>query len=161
MSSKLLSIFAILLAFTLTSCGLIPQQANSSIEAVNVDQNRVAIKGYDPVAYFTDATPTPGLQQFTAEYNGAIYQFASAEHQALFKGSPAKYAPQYGGYCAFGVTQEKKYDIDPNAWAVVDGKLYLNLNSGAQNVWNKDRIGNIASGNDIWMNIENKPVSEL
>ncbi|MFC4700186.1 YHS domain-containing (seleno)protein [Glaciecola siphonariae] len=161
MSSKLLSVFAIVLAFTLSSCGLIPSQANSSIEAVNVDENRVAIKGYDPVAYFTDAKPVLGSQQFSAEYNGAIYQFESAEHKALFEGTPAKYAPQYGGYCAFGVTQEKKYDIDPNAWAVVDGKLYLNLNSGAQNVWNKDRIGNIESGNAIWLDIENKSVSEL
>jgi YHS domain-containing protein len=161
MPSKLLTIFAVLFTLTLASCGLIPTQANSSIEAVNVDQNRLAIKGYDPVAYFTDAKPVEGNAKYSAEYNGATYHFASAEHQSLFNGDPAKYAPQYGGYCAFGVTQEKKYDIDPNAWAVVDGKLYLNLNSGAQNVWNKDRIGNIDSGNAIWLDIENKPVSEL
>jgi YHS domain-containing protein len=161
MPSKFLSIFAIIIAFTLTSCGLIPTQAKSAIESVNVDQSRLAIKGYDPVAYFTQAAPVEGLQQFTAEYNGAVYQFSSAENQALFNGSPAQYAPQYGGYCAFGVTQDKKYDIDPNAWAVVDGKLYLNLNAGAQRVWNRDRVGNIETGNLNWLNIENKPVSEL
>ncbi|MBT1450608.1 YHS domain-containing protein [Glaciecola sp. XM2] len=161
MPSKLLTIFAVVIAFTLTSCGLIPTQATSAIEAVNVDQNRLAIKGYDPVAYFTQADAVQGNQQFTAEYNGAVYYFASAENQALFNGTPAKYAPQYGGYCAFGVTQEKKYDIDPTAWAVVDGKLYLNLNAGAQRVWDKDRAGNIESGDSIWLNIEDKSVSEL
>jgi YHS domain-containing protein len=160
-SPKLLALFTVLIAFTLPSCGLIPTQAKSSIEAINVDDNRVAIKGYDPVAYFTQSAPTQGLKQFTAEYNGAIYYFASAENRALFNGSPAKYAPQYGGYCAFGVTQEKKYDIDPNAWAVVDGKLYLNLNAGAQRVWDKDRLGNIETGDSMWLNIENKSVSEL
>jgi hypothetical protein len=75
MPSKFLSIFAIIIAFTLTSCGLIPTQASSAIESVNVDQSRLAIKGYDPVAYFTQAAPVEGLQQFTAEYNGAVYQF--------------------------------------------------------------------------------------
>ena len=161
MSSKIFTAFAIVIAFTLSSCGLIPSQANSAIEAVNVDENRVAIKGYDPVAYFTEAKPVQGQTQFTSEYNSAIYQFASIEHKALFDGEPAKYAPQFGGYCAFGVTQEKKYDVDPTAWAVVDGKLYLNLNAGAQRVWDRDRIGNIASGDSIWLDIENKSVSEL
>jgi YHS domain-containing protein len=161
MPSKILTAFAIVLALTLTSCGLIPSQANSSIEAVNVDVNRVAIKGYDPVAYFTQAKAVQGQAQYSSEYNGAIYQFASEQHKALFDKEPVKYAPQFGGYCAFGVTQEKKYDVDPNAWAVVDGKLYLNLNAGAQRVWDKDRAGNIASGDSIWLDIENKSASEL
>lgn len=161
MPSRLLTAFAIVIAFTLTSCGLIPSQANSSIEAVNVDENRVAIKGYDPVAYFTQAAPVQGSQQYTSEHNGAIYQFASAQHKALFDGDPVKYAPQFGGYCAFGVTQEKKYDVDPTAWAVVDDKLYLNLNAGAQRVWDRDRAGNIETGDSIWLDIENKSVSEL
>nr|WP_136251774.1 YHS domain-containing (seleno)protein [Ningiella ruwaisensis] len=159
--SNLRTLIFICSAFVLSSCGIIPTQAESSISSVNVDENRVAIKGYDPVAYFTQNQPVQGVQQFSAEYNGALYYFSSAENQALFKGTPAKYAPQYGGYCAFGVTQEKKYDIDPTAFAIVDDKLYLNLNAGAQRVWDKDRLGNIESGDSIWLDIENKSVSEL
>lgn len=134
---------------------------NSSIDAVNVDAKRIAIKGYDPVAYFTKANAVKGQAQYSSEYKGAIYHFANIEHKTMFERTPVKYAPQYGGYCAFGVTQEKKYDIDPTAWAIVDDKLYLNLNAGAQRVWDKDRIGNIESGNTIWFNIANKSVSDL
>ncbi|WP_395344658.1 YHS domain-containing (seleno)protein [Ningiella sp. W23] len=159
--SKKLTIATLFIAFVLTSCGLIPSQSNSSLEAVNVDESGVAIKGYDPVAYFTVSEPTKGSQQYSAKHNGATYYFASEENQSLFESAPDNYAPQYGGYCAFGVTQEKKYDVDPTAWAVVDGKLYLNLNAGAQRVWDKDRTGNIETGNDIWLDIENKSIAEL
>ncbi|GLR70969.1 YHS domain-containing (seleno)protein [Agaribacter marinus] len=161
MPSKLLTLFAVVIAFTVTSCGLIPTQAKSSIEAVNVDKSRLAIKGYDPVAYFTEAKPVLGNAQYTAQYNGATYHFASAKHQSLFTGNPMKYAPQYGGYCAFGVSKEKKYDTDPMAWAIVDDKLYLNLNEKVQGRWvlNKEEL--IVEANDIWTEIENTPVSEL
>lgn len=154
-------IAAALFTLTLASCGLIPSQAMSSIEAVNVDENRLAIKGYDPVAYFVDAKAVEGSATYKTEYQGAIYHFASAKNLDMFKDSPAKYAPQYGGYCAFGVTQDKKYDVDPQAWAIVDGKLYLNLNARAQRVWDKDRNGNINIADANWVNIANTPVSEL
>lgn len=160
MPSKLLSVFTMLFVLTISACGLIPNQASSAINAINVDQNRIAIKGYDAVAYFTESTAVKGDSRYSAEYDGAVYYFASAQHQDLFEQAPSKYAPQYGGYCAFGVTQEKKYDIDPTAWAVVDGKLYLNLNAGAQRVWDKDRAGNIESGDAIWFDIAEKPVSQ-
>lgn len=161
MQSKLLLILATLMAFTLTSCGLIPSQANSSINAINVDETKLAIKGYDPVAYFTEAKPVPGNANYTAQYNGATYQFSSAKHQALFKGNPEKYAPQYGGYCAFGVSKEKKFDTDPTAWSIVDNKLYLNLNHKVQSRWvlNKEEL--ISDADNIWVDIKNTPVSEL
>ncbi|MFC3120868.1 YHS domain-containing (seleno)protein [Agaribacter flavus] len=161
MPSKLITIFAVVIAFTVTSCGLIPSQAKSSIDAVNVDETRTAIKGYDPVAYFTESKPVQGDKQFSAEHNGAVYYFASAKHQSLFKGNPDKYAPQYGGYCAFGVSKEKKFDTDPTAWAIVDDKLYLNLNAKVQSRWvlNKEEL--ISDANDIWTDIENTPASEL
>jgi len=159
--SKLLTAAALVIAFTVSSCGLIPSQAESSINAVNVDESRLAIKGYDPVAYFTEAKPVQGSSQFTAEHMGATYYFSSAQHQSLFAGNPNKYAPQYGGYCAFGVSKEYKFDIDPEAWAVVDDKLYLNLNKKVQARWvpNKDEL--IVDADVIWTQIVDKPVTEL
>jgi YHS domain-containing protein len=159
--SKLLTAAALVIAFTVSSCGLIPSQAESSINAVNVDESRLAIKGYDPVAYFTEAKPVQGSSQFTAEHLGATYYFSSAQHQSLFQGEPNKYAPQYGGYCAFGVSKEYKFDIDPEAWAIVDDKLYLNLNKRVQARWvpNKDEL--IVDADTIWTQIVDKPVTEL
>jgi YHS domain-containing protein len=160
-SSKLLTAAALVITFTVSSCGLIPSQAESSINAINVDESRLAIKGYDPVAYFTEAKPVLGSSQFTAEHFGATYHFSSAQHQSLFQGNPNKYAPQYGGYCAFGVSKEYKFDIDPEAWAIVDDKLYLNLNKKVQARWvpNKDEL--IVDADTIWTQIVDKPVTEL
>nr|WP_297348045.1 YHS domain-containing (seleno)protein [uncultured Glaciecola sp.] len=159
--SKLLTAAALVMAFTVSSCGLIPSQAESSINAINVDESRLAIKGYDPVAYFTEAKPVLGSSQFTAEHFGATYHFSSAQHQSLFQGNPNKYAPQYGGYCAFGVSKEYKFDIDPEAWAVVDDKLYLNLNKKVQARWlpNQDEL--IVDADTIWTQIVDKPATEL
>ena len=159
--STLLTAAALVIAFTVSSCGLIPSQAESSINAVNVDESRLAIEGYDPVAYFTEAKPVQGSSQFTAEHLGATYYFSSAQHQSLFQGEPNKYAPQYGGYCAFGVSKEYKFDIDPEAWAIVDDKLYLNLNKKVQARWvpNKDEL--IVDADTIWTQIVDKPVTEL
>lgn len=159
--SKLLIAAALVIAFIVSSCGLIPSQAESSINAVNADESRLAIKGYDPVAYFTDAKPVLGSSQFTAEHLGATYYFSSAPHQSLFEGDPNKYAPQYGGYCAFGVSKEYKFDIDPEAWAVVDDKLYLNLNKKVQDRWVPNKQQLIVEANTIWMQIVDKPITAL
>lgn len=157
--AKLLSAFALVIAFTVSSCGLIPTQATSSINAVNVDESRLAIKGYDPVAYFTEAKPVQGSSQFTAQHLGATYYFSSAQHQSLFEGDPEKYAPQYGGYCAFGVSKEYKFDIDPQAWAVVDDKLYLNLNKKVQVRWTENRDELIVDADTIWTQIADQEVN--
>lgn len=161
MSSKLIAIVSLVAAFTVTSCGIIPTQAESSIDSINVDENRLAIKGYDPVAYFTQSAPVQGNKNFTAEYNGAVYYFSSAEHQALFEGNPVQYAPQYGGYCAFGVSKERKFDTDPTAWAVVDNKLYLNLNDKVQNRWVQNKEELILEADTIWVDIADTPASDL
>lgn len=121
---------------------------------VNADTNDIAIKGYDPVAYFTKSQPTKGSEQFTATYKNAIYQFSTAENRDLFRANPTQYAPQFGGFCAFGVTKGRKFETDPNAWKVVDGKLYLNLNQDVRKIWVKDVPGNISTGLDIWPNIK-------
>jgi len=86
----------------------------------------VAIRGYDTVAYFTEGKPVRGSDAFTAEHDGATWYFVSAENRDLFVANPEQYAPQYGGWCAFGVAKGAKYEVDPAAWTISDGKLYLN-----------------------------------
>jgi YHS domain-containing protein len=90
--------------------------------------NNVAVSGYDPVAYFTDGKPVKGNAKFATNYKGAEFRFASANHLAAFKANPAKYAPQYGGYCAWAVSQGYTASADPSVWKIVGGKLYLNYN---------------------------------
>ena len=160
-ASKLMSAAALVIALTVSSCGLIPVQAKSSINAINVDETRLAIKGYDPVAYFTESKAVKGSAKYSAEHLGATYYFSTSEHENMFKNEPNKYAPQYGGYCAYGVSKEYKFDIDPEAWAVVDDKLYLNLDKKVQVRWNEDRPGLISDADTIWTKIENTPSTEL
>ena len=102
-----------------------------------------AILGYDTVAYFTDGKPVKGQDAFVAEWMGAKWKFASQAHLDLFKASPEKYAPQYGGYCAYGVSQDNLVSIEPDKFKVEGGKLYLNYDAGVQAAWLKDVSGYI------------------
>lgn len=117
--------------------------------------------GYDPVAYFEVGKPVRGNGYQTATYNGGTYLFATKEHKEAFNANPEKYAPQYGGYCAYGVAVGKKFYSDPNRWKIVDGKLYLNLDKKIQNKWNQDVRGYIAKASTNWQRIEHKHPSEL
>ena len=110
----------------------------------------VAIDGYDPVAYFTDGKPVEGKKEFSHEWKGATWRFASAEHRDRFAAAPEQYAPQYGGYCAWAVAHGYTADIEPEAWAVVDGKLYLNYHLEVKARWDKDVPGYIAQGDQNW-----------
>ncbi len=101
----------------------------------------VAILGYDPVAYFTDGRPLKGEPAFVFEWMGAKWQFASQSHLDLFKADPEKYAPQYGGYCAYGVSQDQLVGIEPDKFKVLGGKLYLNYDAEVQAIWLKDPAG--------------------
>ncbi|HSC72054.1 MAG TPA: YHS domain-containing (seleno)protein [Candidatus Methylomirabilis sp.] len=109
-----------------------------------------AIKGYDPVAYFTDGKPVEGKQEFTHEWKGAKWLFATVEHRDQFKAGPEKYAPQYGGYCAYAVAKGKTADIDPKAWKIVNGKLYLNYDQDIQKKWMQDIPGYIEKADKNW-----------
>ena len=109
-----------------------------------------AIRGYDPVAYFDKKGPVRGAQQFSHQWNGATWYFASAANRDKFAAMPEKFAPQYGGYCAYGVAQGYAPEIDPDAWSIVDGKLYLNLDRSIQARWNKDIPGYIRKANENW-----------
>ena len=109
-----------------------------------------AIRGYDPVAYFTIGAPTPGSDQFSASWQGATYRFANAENLARFEADPAAYAPQYGGYCAYAVSQGATASTVPQAWTIVDGKLYLNYSLSVKQRWSKDIPGNIKAADSNW-----------
>jgi YHS domain-containing protein len=110
----------------------------------------VAIEGFDPVAYFTDGKPVEGKKEFQTTWNGATWRFASAEHRDLFVKDPTKYAPQYGGYCAWAVAQNDTAGIDPKAWTIVDGRLYLNYSLEIQKKWTADIPGNVKKGDANW-----------
>ncbi|MEM9177177.1 MAG: YHS domain-containing (seleno)protein [Myxococcota bacterium] len=109
-----------------------------------------AIEGTDPVAYFTEGRPVEGSKAHTFEYMGATWRFASAENKAAFEAAPEKYAPQYGGYCAWAVSQGYTAGIDPEAWTIVDGKLYLNYSEKVMKTWLADRDAFIEAADDNW-----------
>lgn len=110
----------------------------------------VGAGGYDVVAYFTDGRALRGSADHAASYNGATWHFANADNKAAFEANPAKYAPQFGGYCAWAVSQGYTAKGDPNHWSVVDGKLYLNYNGSVKSRWEADIPGHIASGRANW-----------
>ncbi len=109
-----------------------------------------AVDGYDTVAYFTQGKPVKGKKQFTTEWKGANWYFLSQENLDKFKANPTAYAPQYGGYCAYGVSQNAAVKGDPLLWKIVDGKLYLNINRQVVTIWRKDIPGYIEKANEYW-----------
>ncbi|MDA0268943.1 MAG: YHS domain-containing (seleno)protein [Cyanobacteria bacterium] len=115
----------------------------------------IALKGADPVAYFTDGTYVQGEAAYSHDWNGATWHFASAENRDQFASDPDQFAPQYGGYCAWAVSQGKTAAIDPNAWDIVDGKLYLNYNQNVKDRWVEDIPGNIDKANQNWPQVLN------
>ena len=119
------------------------------------------INGYDPVAYFTDGKPMKGSGYHVADFEGVTYAFASKEHKEMFEAKPEKYMPAYGGYCAYGVAVGKKFVVDPEAWKIVDGNLYLNLDRDIQKKWLKDVPGYIKKAEANWPKIKDKPASDL
>ena len=109
-----------------------------------------AIRGYDPVAYFTEGKPVEGSRQFTHKWKGATWRFASAQNRDAFAAAPDKYAPQYGGYCAYGVANGYTVSTVPDAWSVVEGKLYLNYSLGVRADWLKDTPAYIRKADANW-----------
>ncbi len=112
-----------------------------------------AIDGTDPISYFTEGRPIEGDANITYEWNGAKWRFTSVENRDRFAASPEKYAPQYGGYCAWAVSQGYTASTVPEAWSIVDGKLYLNYSKSVQKNWERDVPGHIASGDKNWPNV--------
>lgn len=118
--------------------------------AVNVDAQGVALHGHDAVAYFTEGRAVPGVAAFEHIWSGARWRFATAANRDRFAKAPAQFAPQFGGYCAWAVSNNYTADIDPAAFSVVDGRLYLNYSTWVQARWRLDRDANIAKGQHNW-----------
>ena len=110
----------------------------------------VAIRGYDPVAYHVGGAPAAGSEAYSVDWQGAEWRFSSAENKALFEGDPEKYAPAYGGWCAYAVANERTADIDPSAWKIVDDRLYLNYSPGIKARWEADIPGHIEKADANW-----------
>jgi YHS domain-containing protein len=110
----------------------------------------IGIKGYDPVAYFAQGRPVTGKPELSVEHGGVTYRFATPEHRDAFRAEPAKYLPQYGGFCAFGVAGGYKADIDPEAFSLVGGKLYLNYSKDVRAKWQQDVPGYIGKADVKW-----------
>lgn len=113
-------------------------------------KSKLALDGHDPVAYFKAGKPLKGNPAHTLSWNGATWHFASAENKAAFAAKPEAFAPQYGGYCAWAVSEGYTAKGDPSVWRIVDGKLYLNYNASVQKGWEKDVPGRIAKGDRNW-----------
>lgn len=133
----------------------------ASTRSVNLDKSGVAIRGYDPVAYFTDARPTKGNSKISATYQGATFYFASTKNRDLFLKEPEKFTPAFGGFCAMGAALHKKFDSDPNLWRIVGGRLYLNKDVPAERYWLKDVSGNITKANGGWSSIKDRAPKDL
>lgn len=119
-------------------------------------QSALALQGYDPVAYFTDDAPRQGVSAHAFDWDGKTWYFTSAKNRAAFAADPIRYAPQYGGYCAWAAARNYLAPIDPTAWAIVDGKLYLNYDSGIQRRWSRDPAGFIARADANWPGLQTK-----
>ena len=141
---------ALLLAAALLLWNAAPAAA---LDPVWSNWRGLAVAGYDPVAYFTDGKPVEGSSDFTTEWKGATWRFASTAHRDQFVAEPEKFAPQYGGYCAWAVSQGYTAGIDPQAWKIVDGKLYLNYDKDVQQKWQQDVPGNIRKADGNWANL--------
>lgn len=118
------------------------------------DVSGQAIGGYDPVAYFTEGRPLKGSPGHAATHRGATFHFATAANRDRFAADPDRYAPQYGGFCAFGASRGYKADTDPDAFTIVDGKLYLNYNQAVRSQWQKDVPGHVAKADANWPSVK-------
>lgn len=121
----------------------------------------LALHGFDPVAYFEAGEPTRGDAKLASVHEGATYYFTSAANQKAFDASPAKYAPAFGGFCAFGVSVGKKFDGNPYYWKISGGRLYLNLNAEIARKFDADVAGSLAKAEAQWRRIRHAEVSEL
>ena len=126
------------------------RSASASVDPINKNIFGTALKGYDAVAYFKERRPVKGLDEFRYEWMGAKWYCASAANRDEFARNPEKYAPQFGGYCAWAVAHGYTASIDPEAWRIVDGKLYLNYSKDVQKKWEADVPGFIRQGNENW-----------
>ena len=143
-----LGVFSLL--FLAAGCG---EPASSQVSEIYAPGNK-ALNGYDAVAFFTDSMPVKGSADYTYNWKGADWQFASADHLDQFKADPDKFAPQFGGYCAYGCSQGHKAPTKPETWTIVSGKLYFNYNGDVKKKWILDRDALIDKANANWPTVK-------
>lgn len=147
--ARLFALLFALIAFTALPPAPVALAQGSEI---NLSEG-VALSGYDPVAYFTEGKPVKGSAAHTATEGGAVYHFASAKNRALFVAHPTKYVPKYGGYCAYGMARGYKAPVDPAAFTIVKGHLYMNYSPSVQRTWRKDIDGYVARADGNWPSV--------
>ena len=140
--------------------GRIASAGNAPVASINT-KDGLAIKGFDPVAYFASGQATEGSSDYSLRLNGVTYRFSTADNLQRFKSNPTKFAPQYGGYCAFAMSLNRIADIDPARWAIVDGKLYLNNGFIAQSLWSLNKRANIESADKNWVVFPKRPAPNV
>jgi YHS domain-containing protein len=139
------------IAVLLAACG-----KRESFAAVNTNGEGVALKGFDAVAYFAVDKAVEGNPRYEYAWNGVKWLFSNAENLQRFKQDPKAYAPQFGGYCSYAVSRGYTADGDPNAWKIVDGKLYLNYSPEVKELWEQDQQQNIEKGKEHWEEFKTK-----
>jgi len=139
------SLLALAPALTLT--GTLPGRLNA--QAFFTDQG-LALRGYDPVAYFTDSAAWPGSEEFTAQWGGVEWRFVSAANRDAFLATPEAFAPQYGGFCAWAMSQGYTAPVSPHAWTIVEGRLYLNASTRVHRRWLRDMEDHITQADANW-----------
>ena len=154
-TNRLLSL--VLLGVSALGLSLVIVRGQSSAQTktlVNIDSQGVGAHGYDPVAFFTEGKAVKGAPQLQRTFGGAIYYFQSSANRDVFDKEPAKYAPQYGGYCAMALTMGKLEDVDPNYFLVHEGKLLLQRNEKAHMMFSKDPEGNHRKADENWAKLQ-------
>ena len=150
---KKMSMKKLMITFCITVLTGISMYAQKSASFI---QSGKAIRGYDPVAYFTVSKPVKGNDKFVYNWNNANWYFSSQQNLDRFKKDPVKYAPQYGGYCAYGLFNGYKAPTDADAWTIVNGKLYLNYNLQVREEWTRDQNERIEKADINWPKIKDK-----
>ncbi len=140
---------ALVIVFVATTA-IAVRSASAAVDPINKNFFGTALKGYDAVAYFKEGKPVKGKDEFRHDWMGAKWYFASAANRDEFARNPQKYAPQFGGYCSWAVAHGYTANIDPEAWKIVDGKLYLNYDKSVQKKWEQDVPGFIKKANENW-----------
>lgn len=153
--NRLLSLVFLGISALVLSSVIVQGQPSVQTKAlVNIDSQGVGAHGYDPVAFFTEGKAVKGAPQWQSSYGGAIYYFQSSANRDVFDKEPAKYAPQYGGYCAMALTMGKLEDVDPNYFLVHEGKLLLQRNEKAHMMFSKDPEGNHRKADENWAKLQ-------
>jgi hypothetical protein len=157
-ASSSLTVVVFFAFFVAAGPARIASAGNAPVAPINT-RDGLAIKGFDRVAYFDSRQPTKGSSHYSLQLNGVTYQLSTHESLQRFKINPTKFAPRYGGYCAYAMSLNRIADIDPARWAIVDGKLYLNNGFVAQSLWSLNKRANIETADKNWAVFPKQPVA--